>query len=111
MLLHIPSYGRVLRAACQKTKTDSVGKDDFLREAHRSTSIEITRMEVDIIWELFDSDKDGKLSLLDFNRVTAPSRPAHVPAGGKVPAAHKVLNVHCSITPSNYFTDTVSSNT
>ncbi len=59
MLLHIPSYGRVLRAACQKNKSSSVDKDEFLKEAHTTTSIEITRMEVDIIWELFDADRDG----------------------------------------------------
>lgn len=60
MLLHIPSYGRVLRAACQRNKTNEVNKDEFLREAHHSTSIEITRLEVDIVWTLFDTDKDGK---------------------------------------------------
>jgi hypothetical protein len=60
MLLHIPSYGRVLRAACQRAKTNMITKDEFLREAHHTTSIEITRLEVDVVWEIFDTDRDGK---------------------------------------------------
>lgn len=76
MLLHIPSYGRVLRAACQRSKTNMITKDEFLREAHHTTSIEITRLEADVVWEIFDTDRDGKLSLLDFNKVTAPPRPS-----------------------------------
>jgi len=80
MLLHIPSYGRVLRAACQRAKTNMITKDEFLREAHHTTSIEITRLEADVVWEIFDTDRDGKLSLLDFNKVTAPPRPTTVSA-------------------------------
>ncbi|KYQ88288.1 EF-hand domain-containing protein [Tieghemostelium lacteum] len=66
MLLHIPSYGRVLRAAIQRVNKESVTKEEFLEESRTSTSIEITPMEVDIIFHLFDYNKDGKLSIKDF---------------------------------------------
>jgi solute carrier family 25 aspartate/glutamate transporter 12/13 len=87
MLLHIPSYARVIRAASVGAGKKAVSKDEFIREAHKSTSIEITPMEVDIIFALFDADKDGKLSLSDFDVVTA----APVPARTVAPVAHKTV--------------------
>lgn len=85
MLLHIPSYARVIRAACSKGNKKSISKDDFIRESHNSTSIEITPMEVDIIYSLFDTDKDGKLSLADFDVINGTP----VKAAAK-PVVHKV---------------------
>eukprot|EP01132_Coremiostelium_polycephalum_P004505 gene4505-5618_t len=73
MLLHIPSYGRVLRAALSKRKCDAIDKEEFLTEARSSTSIEITPMEADLIFHLFDVNKDGKLSLSDFEKATGYS--------------------------------------
>eukprot|EP01112_Ceratiomyxa_fruticulosa_P015071 TRINITY_DN4390_c0_g1_i1.p1 TRINITY_DN4390_c0_g1~~TRINITY_DN4390_c0_g1_i1.p1 ORF type:complete len:729 (-),score=188.20 TRINITY_DN4390_c0_g1_i1:79-2265(-) len=91
LLLHIPSYGRVLQSALKKSGKTSVTKEEFLRETHSSTSIEITPMEVDLVFHLFDADKDGKLSLKDFDttaRVVTPPLPAS-PAG--VPAQKVVV--------------------
>jgi solute carrier family 25 aspartate/glutamate transporter 12/13 len=72
MLLHIPSYARVIRAASNNNSKRAVTKEEFSREAHKSTSVEITPMEVDIIFALFDADKDGKLSLADFDVIANP---------------------------------------
>ncbi|KAN0014473.1 hypothetical protein ACTFIU_000791 [Dictyostelium citrinum] len=70
MLLHIPSYGRVLKAAILKNKKDNINKEEFLTEARSSTSIEITPLEIDLIFHLFDLNKDGKLSISDFEKST-----------------------------------------
>jgi len=99
MLLHIPSYGRVLRAAIKSLKKPSVTKEEFLREARMSTSIEITPMEVDIIFHLFDADRDSKLSLIDFDTVLAPS-PLVVRAVATPP--HKSLGAHIVESVENF---------
>jgi len=88
MLLHIPSYARVIRAASNNSKK-AITKEEFTREAHKSTSIEVTPMEVDIIFALFDADKDGKLSLTDFDVVATPEAPAVARPAAKAPPVHK----------------------
>eukprot|EP01113_Clastostelium_recurvatum_P009950 TRINITY_DN1485_c0_g1_i3.p1 TRINITY_DN1485_c0_g1~~TRINITY_DN1485_c0_g1_i3.p1 ORF type:complete len:746 (-),score=212.22 TRINITY_DN1485_c0_g1_i3:70-2307(-) len=93
LLLHIPSYGRVLRAAVQKSGRGAVTKEEFLREAHNSTSIEITPMEVDLIFHLFGADKEGKLTIRNFEESSqSPVFAGRSVTGGKgdmvVPAAH-----------------------
>lgn len=90
MLLHIPSYARVIRAATSNTNKKVVTKDDFIREAQRSTSIEITPMEVDVVFALFDADKDGKLSLTDFD-VVATHKPTAKKGVAVAPVQHKTF--------------------
>eukprot|EP01133_Synstelium_polycarpum_P004029 gene4029-4666_t len=88
MLLHIPSYGRVLRAACSRRDKQDITKEEFLAEARVSTSIEITPMEVDIIFHLFDRNKDGKLNIVEFEKSTGVSTiPAPIPIGAAAAAA------------------------
>ncbi|KAF2075106.1 hypothetical protein CYY_003583 [Polysphondylium violaceum] len=70
MLLHIPSYGRVLKAALARLNKTNINKEEFLMESRSSTSIEITPMEVDLIFHLFDVNKDGKLGVVDFEKAT-----------------------------------------
>eukprot|EP01111_Echinosteliopsis_oligospora_P005929 TRINITY_DN1971_c0_g1_i1.p1 TRINITY_DN1971_c0_g1~~TRINITY_DN1971_c0_g1_i1.p1 ORF type:complete len:725 (+),score=230.78 TRINITY_DN1971_c0_g1_i1:130-2304(+) len=72
MLLHVPSYKRVLDSAIRANNKNGASKDDFLRAARSSTSIEITPLEVDIIWQFFDADKDGRITITDIEKI-APS--------------------------------------
>ncbi|EGG18680.1 EF-hand domain-containing protein [Cavenderia fasciculata] len=73
LLLHIPSYGRVLRAACTRRDKQDITKEEFLQEARISTSIEITPMEVDLIFHFFDLNRDGKVNLTEFEKTTGIS--------------------------------------
>lgn len=65
MLLHMPSYTRVLRSTTSKLGKKGLTKEEFLRQARNHTSIEITPMEVDVIYSLFNQGQDGILKLTD----------------------------------------------
>lgn len=69
LLLHLPSYGRVLKVASEKYKTDKIDKYQFLNVAERTTTVEITPMEVDLIYHFFDLSKDGFLDLTEIERI------------------------------------------
>ncbi|EFA86232.1 EF-hand domain-containing protein [Heterostelium album PN500] len=73
LLLHIPSYGRVLKAAALRNSKSDINKEEFLQEARKTTSIEITPMEVELIYHLLDYNKDGKLNVEEFEKATGLS--------------------------------------
>ena len=73
MLLHLPSYVRVLRVASEKFNTEKVDKYQFLSVAEQVTSVEITPMEVDLIYHFFDLSKDGFLDLNEIDRIIKAS--------------------------------------
>ncbi|GAM25591.1 hypothetical protein SAMD00019534_087660 [Acytostelium subglobosum LB1] len=85
MLLHFPSYGRVLKAASVKRDKTDITKEEFLQEARTSTSIEITPMEVDLIFHLLDTNKDGKLNIQEFEKMTGVSTTPSVPVAAAAP--------------------------
>lgn len=68
MLLHIPSYGRVLSEAIRLTGKQQIDRDDFMRAIPRATTILITPMECDLIFLFLDLNGDGKLSLGEFHQ-------------------------------------------
>ena len=67
MLLHIPSYGRVLNEAIKLTGKTEISKEEFMRAIPKATTIEITPMECDLIFLFFDLKNDGKLDVSEFS--------------------------------------------
>jgi len=74
LLLHIPSYSRVLRAAIKRYGEEKINKKQFLTAAQDATTIEITPMEVDLIFHFFDVNKDGYLDFGEFETVMEKER-------------------------------------
>lgn len=71
LMLHMPSYGRVLTQAMRDTQKTHISKEDFLLAAHKATSIEITPMELQLIFTFFDLKGDGFLDVDEFTAITS----------------------------------------
>lgn len=71
LILHMPSYGRVLTQAMRDTQKTHISKEDFLNAAHKATSIEITPMELQLIFTFFDLKGDGLLDVDEFTTITS----------------------------------------
>jgi solute carrier family 25 (mitochondrial aspartate/glutamate transporter), member 12/13 len=69
LLDHIPSYARVTRVACRDYGVDGITKDEFREAAQRATSVDITPLELDLIYLWFDLSGDGRLTVPEFQRV------------------------------------------
>eukprot|EP01102_Stenamoeba_stenopodia_P017131 TRINITY_DN609_c0_g4_i1.p1 TRINITY_DN609_c0_g4~~TRINITY_DN609_c0_g4_i1.p1 ORF type:complete len:727 (-),score=223.16 TRINITY_DN609_c0_g4_i1:188-2368(-) len=61
ILLHMPSYERILREATSNNLEAPVTKEKFLQTAFNKSTVEITPMELDILYHVFGEENAIKL--------------------------------------------------
>jgi solute carrier family 25 aspartate/glutamate transporter 12/13 len=70
ILLHMPSYVRILRTATNNDMKAHISKEKFLQVAYSRSTVEVTPMELDILYHVFSTDNasinlQGVLSALE----------------------------------------------